>query len=600
MGSQRTTAQTEPLVTWDQAGNMHISSADGVREVVESCLTAEDALFNFCNYFLNWVPGKKKKSTFGGTWTWQRKEYARTISDPRIPKVAGEAYRGFSKSTLLKAEIIRGLCFRLYPFVLYTSAELDLAERATDSIRFQLIHNPVIKLFFGDMQPAYMDGAKETFGTKAFKLTDPITNLSYAVVVPKSENTTCNGLIDTVEGREQRPVFMANDDGEDRKKCDSAEYRANHLEWFIGTWLPCVDTDYQPDPETHRWNDLKRGDAPPWVVRAVDTPKHGDALIEHLMGLSDWVGLKYPIAEEVEKGVFRSLVEDKSDATVQAIYEQFRSIFREDRFYMEYMCEPQAPTDYAFPSDFEHLRYREWDYGAGDTDNTGALNLNNANVIRAIIVDPARTKNTRSAATAMLAIAVDVDRAQIYLRRLINEHLSIEDIEDRLFRLCWTMNTDIVAAEDQGLNDWLRNALMTGAAKRGMNIMFRWLKAGVTSQGNRADFGDGPDAVKRWRAATAMPYYAAFPPSHPHGHILHDVSLRGSALEIQQRDYPKCRRWDAMDCLGYIQQLIGPEQLNLQFSIQNMGPESAFGNFGHSDYDEAMAILNQGKWRYAS
>ena len=591
---------TKPLVTWDMSGELRISDADGVRAVVESCLYAEDSLYNFCNYFLNWTPGKKKKSTFSGAWTWQRKEFARTISDPRIPKVAGEAYRGFAKSTLLKAEIIRGLCFRLYPFVLYTSAELDLAERATDSIRFQLIHNPIIKLYFGDLKPAYMDGAKETFGTKAFKLTDPITNMSYAVVVPKSENTTCNGLIDTVEGREQRPVFMANDDGEDRKKCDSAEYRANHIEWFVGTWLPCVDTDYQPNPETNRWDDMSRGDSPPWLVRAVDTPKHGDALIEHLMALSDWVGLKYPIAEEVDKVVFRSLVEGKSDAMVQAIYDQFRSIFREDRFYMEYMCTAQAPTDYAFPSNFEAIRFREWDYSVGDDANEGAINLNRGNVIRAIIMDPARTKNARSAATAMLAIAIDVDRATIYLRRLVNEHLSIDEIEDRLFRLCWAMNTDIVAAEDQGLNDWLRNMLMTGAAKRGMNIHFCWLKASVTSQGNRADFGEGQDAVKRWRAATALPYYTPFPPSHPHGHILHEVSLRNSALEIEERNYPRCRKWDAMDCLGYIQQLMGPDHLNLRFAIQDMGTESVFGAFGHSDYEEAMAILAQGSYRYAS
>lgn len=531
-------------MTFGSDGSVHIDQSNpAFAAIAERCLKEVDGLECFCMYFLNTGSGKRG-GTFSKAWTGPRKIYARSISNPRIPLLAAEAHRKFGKSVILGAECIRNICYRLTPFIVYTSSELGLAEKRTNAIRTQLINNPLIRKFFGDMKPSFIDGTREAFGTQSWKAVCPVSGQPICTVCPKSENTAVNGLLEYVEGREQRPTLIISDDGTDRKRVDDEAYRTEHMRWFFADLLPCVD-DSEPDPISHKWEGLRRGDAPPWIVRVIDTCKHGDALVENLDGLAEWVSLRFPMGKEVTPGVFVSTAPELfSDEYVQTKFETLSRIGKPDIFYMEYLCQPQAKHSFGFPTEFQY--YDESD----ESMNT------DSDLFRFIIVDPARSVNPKSAATAMLVVAVDVKRARIYLRHLVNRHLSPEQLEEVLFALVVEFNSQVVCLEDQGLNDWLRTAIMNGAEKRGAIIYPVWLKAQAAGMMNRGEFGAGKDSIKRWRAATAIPFYRPYEPTHPYGHVWHENSLKNSVLEGQMHDYPRCKKWDSIDCLGYIQQVL--------------------------------------------
>ncbi len=106
---------------------------------------------------------------------------------------------------------------------------------------------------------------------------------------------------------------------------------------------------------------------------------------------------------------------------------------------------------------------------------------------------------------------------------------------------------------------------MRVALKRGYPAAFESLS---TQTGNVVDIdaGTGRLAAKRRRAIFAVRLYRPFMPTHPNGHIWHDVSLRDSPLEAQEKSYPNCTFWDALDCVGHIPQAM--QKLGIYFEHQ--------------------------------
>lgn len=548
-------ATEKAIVTWDRDGNIRIDKNHPVfrslveqgslpEDYIEKCLYSEDGLMYFCRYFL--------AESFKKPFTPARREFARNFSNPDLARVWGMASRGFGKSALIVAEMIRGCCFRLYPFIVYSSSELGLAEARTNAVKSALLSNHRIRLFFGNMTPQFVDGRREAFGTESYTLSDPDTNIPFCVVVPKSEGTTVNGLLESINGVFVRPSFLVSDDGEDRSRVDSEEYRQQHQDWLFDTFFNCVDTDHEPDH--NRWK-RQRGERAPWLLRVFDTCKHEGAALEAIAADPSWTGARYPAAEEVEPGVFRSLNPAVTDEQVQAKYESAKKRpTGAGGFYREFMCVAREAAESTFPSTFRY--YHEHD-----------LKLNeDPHVHRIIIVDPARTPDSSSAYTAMLAVAVDAAKNTIYLRRLVNDHLSIDTIADTLFRLAAEMNTYILCVEDAGLNDWIKGPLMRGAELRNMFPLWMWLPPGGNNIATSGSFGTGKAAIKRRRAASAIGFYKPFLPTHPDGSVWHEDSLRNSALEQQMHSYPNPARWDALDTLAYLDYVL--RQLGIVFDFQ--------------------------------
>lgn len=535
-----------PIVTFDRDGTMHVHTQnEEVRKLIYDIRDSEDGLELFCKFFL--------KASFKKPFTAHRRSFARNISNPDLPYVWGMASRSFGKTTLLWAELMRRLCFRLSPFILYCSSELRLAERRTESVKVALMTNPMIREYFGNMAPQYIEGMREVFGTKAWKLADPITGESYAVVVPKSDGTIVNGLVEYIEGEQQRPSFILCDDITDRKRVNDEVYREEHIDWLWGTLFPCVENEVQPNPKTHRWG-LARGQRSPWQIAVIDTCKHSGAAIEVAAQQPDWTGERYALAKQTSKDgeeeKFVSMVDYLTDEQIMEIWLRHKRIGKEDRFFREFVCRAGASNDSKFPTNFQY-------YSGSDID----LNAPN-DLTRFIIVDPARSQNARSDFTAMLAVAVDIYTAKIYLRGMIHERLAFEDIGRRLCQFAEEMNTRILAVEDAGLADAIRGPLEKYTSKWGLNPYWIWLPAHrkyVDADGERR-------TIKEARASAALWLYRPFEPTHPQGHVWHENSLRFGPLESQMLSFPYCTGWDAIDTLGYIDYVM--RELGLYFNKQ--------------------------------
>ena len=515
----------------------------------------EDGLEHFAKYFFNDYKNGKVRGSFTKPFNSHRKSFARRISNTDLPHFWGMANRSFGKTTLIWVETIRRLVFRLSPFVLYVSSELKLAEQRTENVRIALLSNHLLRGVFGEMVPQYVDGMREVWGKKAWKLVDPETGTSFAVVVPKSDNAVVNGLVDWVEGRQQRPAFILCDDVTDRKRVKDEVYREEHIDWLWGTLFPCVETEVQPDPQSHRWG-IKRGQRPPWQICIIDTCKHSQAAVEVAAQQPDWFGERYAVARETEPGsqVFVSIVEYLSDEQVQEQYNKFQRIGKEDRFFREYLCVAGASNDSKFPTTFQY--YSDADMGLNEENQ----------VIKFVVVDPARTANPRSAYTAMLAVGVDCRKAKVYLRGMIHERLNYEDIGRRLCSFALQHNSHILAVEDAGLHDAIRGPLEKFAQKMGLNAHWIWLPA----QRKYIESEDGERrTIKEARASSALWLYRPFEPTHPEGHVWHDESMRHGPLEQQQISFPDCKGWDAIDTLGYVDYVM--RDLGLYFDKQVFG-----------------------------
>ncbi len=543
------------------------SVSQKVRDNLYEMRDGEDGLEKFAKFFLT--------ASFRKPFNAHRRDLARRISDTGVPRQWHEGSRGIGKTTLTWAECIRRICFRLTSFMVYTSSEVHLAERRTESIKSALLNTPKIRQFFGDFSPQYVDGMREVFGTKSWKLTDPLSNEAFFVCVPKSDGTTVNGLLEWVCGRQQRPDLILCDDMTDRLRVWDETYRSNHKEWAFGTLFPCVDNDYQPNPVTKRWDGVCRGERPPWQILVLDTCKHSDAFVENVAVDPDWVGRRYPLAEEVSPGKFRSLVENLSDEQVQSIYEQYARLGKEDRFYKEFLCISGHATDERFPRTFQY--YSEAD-----------VNLNGPEIVRMIIMDPARTRNPKSCFTAILAVAVDLAHSRVWLRRSINARLSQEEMIKALFDLADETHTDILAVEDAGLNDHITGPLQRYAMQTGHYVHWELLptqRKFVEAEGEHRD-------IKECRASSALWLYRALGDTHPNGCVWHEESIRHSDLEQQMLGYPECKYWDALDTLGHLDYLM--RKMGLVFQKQ----EVAVHEQKRSTADEWEEVIEGRTWCY--
>lgn len=558
-----------PIVTFDADGTMRVHSEDkDWVDFIHKCRDDEDGLELFCKFFL--------KASFKKPFTEHRRHFARNLSNPTLPFQWALASRSFGKTTLVWAELVRRMCFRLSRFVVYTSSELRLAERRTENVKVTLLTNPLIRRFFGAMNPQYVEGMREVFGSKSWKVVDPITNESFAIVVPKSDGATVNGLVEYVDGEQVRPDAIVCDDITDRKRVHDETYRERHIDWLYGTLFPCVENEWQPDPKTHRWS-VKRGQRAPYQIMLIDTCKHSQAAVEVVAGDPEWTGKRYALGKAVDPDntKFVSLVDYLSDEQIQQAYERFARIGKEDRFFREFLCVSGQSGDSKFPTSFQYYDDRQMDLDK------------RSDVIRFIIVDPARTQNPRSAYTAMLAVAVSVRTAQVWLRGMIHERMVYDDMGRNLFSFAKQMNTQILCVEDAGLHDAIRGPLQKYAMKVGMNPYWLWLPA--ARKFIEADDGERR-SVKEARASSALWLYRPFGNTHPQGCVWHDESLRHGPLENQMLSYPECKGWDALDCLGYIDYVM--TELGLVFDKQ----VTPIDNNYQRPVDPWDAILDDREW----
>ena len=237
----------------------------------------------------------------------------------------------------------------------------------------------------------------------------------------------------------------------------------------------------------------------------------------------------------------------------EAVYRQVMTARNQQvlgEFYREKMCLPTTVEGATFSRDL-------FQYYLDATSNIQT----DSNIVRAIIVDPARSVNVEHAYTAMLSVSIDPLQRKIHQRRIVNRRMKPDEIYDECFKLALETNSRYIAVEDTGLKEFIRQPFEDAARMRNLPIRFIWLNA--RGGQNIGDFGTGRDAAKRARAAQISPYYHQ-------KMVWHDQSLKDSAFEQQMLSYPRPRFWDLLDCAGYIPAVMA--ELGIHFAPPEPDP----------------------------
>lgn len=552
--------------------------------------------------------------TFDHPMTHQHDRFWELLDDETKPNTVICGWRGIGKTVSVGAKVMHAGCFRHRRFVLYVGQTFDHAVKQTEAIKAELTTNPMIREVFGLMRTKKYAGLDISSSKRDWYLCDPDTGEPFMLIMPRGSNQQVRGLNVRLGRRIVRPDLIIVDDPEHDKEIDSEENRRRFRTWLHASLMNCVDTKrvfarQGSDPYSQQMQRLYGGNYAMSRIIYVDTLKHEDARIAHLLEDPTWTGCRMSMCDIMEREKWDSTVYrgDLSEVMRQRASKFFSKHPTEKRFYYsnvpelisdeavhvqvvtareqqvlgefyrEKMCMPTAVEGATFSRDL-------FQYYLDATSNIQT----NPDIVRAIIVDPARSVNVEHAYTAMLALSIDPLQRKIHQRRIVNRRMKPDEIYEECFKLALETNSRYIAVEDTGLKEFIRQPFEDAARMRNLPIRFIWLNA--RGGQNIGDFGTGRDAAKRARAAQIAPYYHQ-------KMVWHDESLKDSAFEQQMLSYPRPRFWDLLDCAGYIPAVMA--ELGIHFAPPEPDPlgRNIQPSFPDADdaWEQAQDILSR-KW----
>lgn len=521
----------------------------------------------FAQYYLG--------ETFYDEPTHQHNEVWDALDDESLPWVGRFCWRGFGKTSSLKAKVIKSICYRNYPYIMYLGKTFDYASGITEDIKSELLTNDKIREDFGMMKAVAHEGHDLTFSKKGWFCSDPETGMPFAYVVPKGVGNPVRGSQVKIGFRTYRPSIIVIDDFEDDEEVANEMLRDKYKKWFYGALLNCVNTRRHPDPKTNRWLLTKLQPYPEFRVFYIDTVKHEAALAMDILQDSQWNTKVHPLAYLGEDKKYHSFVPELVPTSViQADIARAKEKGRFDEYCLEKLCTPQAPDSAAWNDEC----YNYYSESMKPINTSPGFD-------RFVICDPAKTVNSGSAYTAGLAVGADCSEGHIYIRKLINERIPIEQLAGRIFDLCIETNSKVLAVEITGIEDYLKYLFTTYRNQRGLHqIRFIWLKSRSAIQGG--EYGHGREAAKKARASMILPYYK-------NKQVFHETCIKDSALEKQQRVYPRNRLWDALDTCGYIPKVL--EELGRFFAAKVVDKTPDYWS-NPIEWDKMTQMIQRGDW----
>ncbi|KKN24880.1 hypothetical protein LCGC14_0890300 [marine sediment metagenome] len=552
---------------------------------------------------------------FDHAMTHQHDEFWKLLNNEMDPYTVICAWRGIGKTVSILGKIAHAACFRHRRFILYIGQTFEHAARETENIKAELLTNPMIREIFGNLKAKKYQGMDVSSSKRDWFLCDPITNEPFMLIMPRGSNQQVRGLNVRLGRKIVRPDLILVDDPEHDKEIDNEENRNRFRTWLHGSLMNCIDTKrlfaFQGTDSFSKEMAALYG--PRYAMSRiiyVDTLKHEDARIAHLLEDSTWKGVRMSMCDILEKHRYDDTVYrgNLSIDLQNRAWKFFQKYPKEERFYHSNV--PELISDAEIFRQVTSARseqvlgefYREKMCLAvpiEDATFTKALFQyykdsisqiqTNSNLIRIIIVDPARKANVAHAYTAMLALAIDALNRRIYFRRLINKRMKPNEIQSETFRLAIETNSRHIAVEVTGLHEHITQPFEDGATMRRLPVRFHWLNA--RGGQNTGDYGKGREAPKRARAAQISPYYHDMM-------VWHDESLRNSPLEQQELSYPRPRFWDCIDCAGYVPQVMA--LLGIHFAPPEPDPfrKVQTPQFQDAaDQFELDQMMLQGRWR---
>lgn len=463
------------------------------------------------------------------------------LIDGKANKVVIAAPRGWGKTSIVALALIaRYILFRKCEFIVYINMSHDAASLQTENLRRELTTNLAIKQFFGPIRPRGVrrDEVDESFSKKSWVAYDTF-------VLPRGSGQQVRGVL----FKNSRPGLIVIDDLEDPETIEGDVIRAKRKNWLYADVIKAV-------PRLHK----------NWKIVYIDTLKHEDALIQHLLDAEDWASIRLEACDDNFKSVAPHFM---SNEDIAKEWEEHSKAGMTDVFFRELRNLPISTKDAAFQKDY--FRYyghaREDQIGEHDLKLTDADIQNNKNIENVVIVDPAKTVKLHSAESAIIGIGIDLNSARIFIRDIVSEKFYPDELYDAMFDMGARLDAKVLGVEETSLNEFIKQPIKNEMFKRGKFFELIWLK---TRGGMK----------KELRVKELVPYYRQ-------GYIYHNASCANmKKLEAQLLMFPRSKLWDIMDAEAYIIEML---EMGERYFSPKEDPADVEAEYRELDYEPPVS-----------
>jgi len=327
-----------------------------------------------------------------------------------------EAFRGGAKSTLVEEYAILSVLFREFKFVIIIGNTHERGCERLAAIKYELENNELlIELFGNQVGPIWSQ--------------DTIVLNNGARIQAFGARQSLRGA-KTKQG--DRPDLAIVDDLEDEDMVLTELARHKSRRWFDGSLLPALTPDGK--------------------VRMVGTPLHPKSLLEEKRNGGLWKFIIIPICYiEGEKEV-ASWSDRFSMKWVNDLRQNYTNAGAITEFEQEYMCRAEDLAGKPFQPDM---------FTQG-TAPPGYFPVE-------IMVDPARTTNTKTSARTGYAVWTWIENELCVLEAYGAFHKPNEIINE-IFKLNEKYNPVNLGVEADGLEEFIMQPLRNEQIKRGVSI----------------------------------------------------------------------------------------------------------------------------------
>ena len=428
---------------------------------------------------------------FGREFSYSHEQFFEVIDDETVRKVLILAHRGWGKSTLVNFALpIQRLALKKSLFVVPTSATSALAEQRSEDIKHEFLENKVLWSLIGNPQ-------SQQFAVEKWRLS------SGGVVLPRSFGQQVRGLLEYGV----RPDLPICDDLEAQANMMSKEQRLKVKEWFFADYINIVDNSI-----TGNYRHI-----------VVGTIEHQASLLEDLRHAPDWAVLDFPLCDETYHSYWPSFMSDADCLAKRKQFDAFPHLFE-----MEYRNRCTSPESALFKRD--QFRY----LGPDEVPRWDQMET-------FVVCDPAKSTDTFSDYTAIIAVSIDLEGNRIYHRETIRKKLHPWEIWDQVFCLADKYNTLHIGYEDSGLKEFAQWGIVNEMLRRGKNYELTVLKPRY----GMANF-DIKTGKKHARIASLAPLYQL-------NMIYHCGNYED--LESELMDFPRSSHDDVADAMAYLIQM---------------------------------------------
>lgn len=439
--------------------------------------------------------------------------------DPSVKKLLVLAHRGFGKTSIFNLAVpSQHILFKKSKFIVPVSATSDSAIMQSENLKRELLSNQVTRALVGDIR------SDETFAKDNWITTDGVR------VYPRAPGQQIRGIL---HGNSRMDLGIC-DDLETVEGVMTPERRTKTKDWFLDDFSRAVN--------------MATGD---YRLIVVGTILHQASLLEDLRDDPTWTVVDLPLCDDDWHSRDQFFMSDENVKNLKYEYEVQGKL---ENFYREYMNTCTPAEDATFRKEF--FRY----YSPADMD------FNDDEYETMVLLDPAKTGKQHNDFTAIVGLSVHNRSQKIYIRDIVNKHLSPDQIYKQTYAMADRLGATVIGYEVTGLNEFITQPMETELARSGRQLELIQLKArkgeGEYSMKNKG---------KEGRIASLAPYYRA--------HSIYHIEKVCDVLETQLMAFPRARHDDVMDCLAYVIEMLA---LGQRF------PEESYDGNADDERDYAM------------